>query len=62
MSVTPQILMTDAVCELTDYLNKKNRGLSWDEYLCSNLFTEFTLYWLFLHKTNRIDKYQISGG
>lgn len=62
ISVTPQILITNVVWELVDYLNEKKKPLRWDEYLSNNLFTEFTLYWLFLHKKNRIDMYQISGG
>lgn len=61
IAVTPQILVTDIVCELLDYLSHKEKWSRWDEYLSSKLFTEFTLYWLFLLKTNRIDMYQLSG-
>jgi len=59
MWVTPQILVTDIVCELIDNLSQKDEPLRWDEYLSDKLFTEFTLYWLFLLKTNRTDMYQL---
>lgn len=61
IAVTPQILITEAACELLDYLGQKAPKKSWDEYLSSQFFTEFTLYWLFLLKTNKIDRYQLSG-
>ena len=60
ISATPQILVTDIVCELLDYLKNREPPLDWDEYLASRLFTEFSLYWLFLLKTNKTDIYQLS--
>ncbi len=58
IAVTPQILVTNIVCELLDYLSHNEESSDWDEYLFTKSFTEFTLYWLFLLKTNRTDLYQ----
>ena len=59
ISVTPQILVTDVVRQLLTYLYQKESSLSWDEYLSSRKFTEFTLYWLFLLKIKKLDLYQL---
>jgi len=61
IGVTPEILITSSVCDLLDFLTYKNEHLDWDEYLCTQKFTEFTLYWLFLIKSGLTNRYQKSG-
>ncbi len=58
MGVSPQILITPYVCQLLDELNRRKNNLAWDEYLCTQKFTEFTLYWLFLIKIGSTHRYQ----
>jgi hypothetical protein len=62
MAVTPQILVTEVVCQLVDYLNHKEALVRWDEYLSLKKFTEYSLYWLFLIKLKKLDLYQLANG
>ena len=62
IAVTPQIVVTEIVCQLLDYLDAKDQDSSWDEYLSPKTFTEFSLYWLFVIKNKKLDLYQLSGG
>lgn len=65
MSVTPQVLITKVVKELVEYITKiiipdpKNIDIDlWQKFLCERNFTEFTLYWIYLLKTNRTNLYE----
>ena len=66
MSVTPQVLITQVVKDLVGYVSNtlihdpKNIDSTdaWQKFLCERNFTEFTLYWVFLLKTNRTNLYE----
>ena len=64
IGVTPEILSTRVILHLIDYLNAKaheKKYISLFEYLAANCcWTEYTLYWLFLHKYFRKDDFYTS--
>ncbi len=57
MGVTPQIINTNIVLEMLDYLETEY-DTSWNKILSHNKFTEYTLYWIYLsHKYESNDLY-----
>lgn len=57
MGITPQIIDTNIVLEMLDYLETEYDA-SWNKILSHNKFTEYTLYWIYLsHKYESTDLY-----
>jgi hypothetical protein len=60
MGVTPQLLVTDIVNDLLGFI-KTRYGDNYNEKMLDNGFTEYSLYWIFIIKTNMEYIYTTSG-
>lgn len=61
MGVTPQLLVTDIVCNLIELLKNKFGVHDWENELVNCGFTEFSLYWIYVIQTSQKDIYTIYG-
>jgi hypothetical protein len=60
MSVTPEIIITSLMKLLIQKL-KDICGSNWKNIICSEKFTEFTLYWIFMIQTESTNLYTTEG-
>ncbi len=66
MGVSPQFLITDEVLNLINHLEKTHNTNYIDLLLNTtsghpNTWTEYTLYWMWLHKENKMDLYSFEA-
>ena len=60
MCVTPQLLITNKVKELINYINNIY-GDNWKKVICNMGFTEYTLYWVYLLMIDQTNLYTTGG-
>jgi len=60
MGVTPQVLITQTVKNLIEYLIAVYKT-NWKKIICDMTFTEYTLYWIYLLMNNQTELYTTNG-